>query len=256
MLAVVDGQETYYRAQGRGASLLLLHGWGVSGEAFAGLGKTLEDRFAVIAVDLPGFGWSAPPPAAWGSLDYATHIHRFMHVVGIRSAHVLGHSFGGRVAIALAAHFPQRVRRLVLVASGGIRPWRTARYYVTVGAAKLVRRLFAPSIWGHRGERLRSALLNRFGSRDYRQAGPMRPTLVKLVNEDARPLLVEVRAPTLIVWGNRDREVPEASMRIMARGIRGARLEILEGAGHFPFVEMPEPFVRLVGDFLREEAAP
>ena len=256
MLAVVDGQETYYRVQGTGTPLLLLHGWGVSSEAFAGLGRALEGRFTVTAVDLPGFGWSAPPPAAWGSQDYATHIHRFMDAVGIPSAHVLGHSFGGRVAIALAAHFPERVRRLVLVASGGIRPRRTARYYVTVGAAKVARRLFAPSIWGRWGERLQGALLDRFGSRDYRQAGPLRPTLVKLVNEDARPLLAKVRAPTLIVWGGRDREIPETSMRIMARGIRGARLEILEGAGHFPFAEMPEPFVRLVGDFLGEEDAP
>ncbi len=254
MLAVVDGRETYFRAQGAGPPCLLLHGWGVSSESFAGLACALRARFAVTAVDLPGFGWSAPPPSAWGSLDYARHVEQFMRVVGMPPAHVLGHSFGGRVALALAAHFPQRVRRLVLVASGGIRPPRTPRFYLTVGAARIARRVFAPALWGRLGRRIQEALRRRLGSRDYQQAGAMRPTLVRLVNEDARELLPRVQAPTLIVWGSRDREVPEASVRIMARGIPGARLEILAGAGHFPFADVPERFVRVVGDFLAEEA--
>jgi len=255
VFAVVDGRETYYRAGGTGEPLLLLHGWGVSSESFAGLARDLEGRFAVTAVDLPGFGWSAPPPEAWGSLDYATQLARFMEAAGIAAAHVLGHSFGGRVALALAAHFPERVRRLVLVASGGIRPPRTARYYLRVWAAKLARRVVAPALRGRWGRRLEEAVTRRVGSRDSRQAGRMRPTLVRLVNEDARPLLAQVRAPTLILWGSRDSEIPEASMRRMARGIRGARLEILDGAGHFPFVDMPERFVRLVEDFLGGEGA-
>ena len=252
MFAAVDGRETYYRAGGAGEPLVLLHGWGVSSESFVGLAGELERRFAVTAMDLPGFGWSAPPPGAWGSLDYAGHVARFMDAIGVPSAHVLGHSFGGRVAVALAAHFPERVRRLVLVASGGIRPRRTARYYLKVGAAKAARHLLSPTLWGRWGSRMHAKLGERVGSRDYRQAGPMRPILVRLVNEDARRLLARVQARTLILWGSGDPEIPVASMRVMAEGIRGARLEILEGAGHFPFVDMPERFVRLVGDFLGE----
>jgi pimeloyl-ACP methyl ester carboxylesterase len=254
-LAVVDGREVYYRAQGAGPPCLLLHGWGVSSETFAGLGSALQVRFAVTAVDLPGFGWSAPPPSAWGSLDYARHVERFMQVMTMPSAHVLGHSFGGRVALALAAHFPGRVRRLVLVASGGIRPRRTARYYLRLGAARLAGRVLSPALWGRQGRSLQEALRRRLGSRDYQRAGAMRPTLVRLVNEDARELLPRVQAPTLIVWGSRDQEVPEASVRIMAQGLPGARLEIFEGAGHFPFADMPERFVQVVGDFWAAEAA-
>lgn len=252
MLARVDGHETYYRVQGEGEPILLLHGWGLSSESFAGIAKALEEGFAVHAVDLPGFGWSAPPSTAWASLDYAAHLDRFMDVVGLPSAHVVGHSFGGRVAIGLAARFPKRVRKLVLVASAGIRPGRTARYYFRVAVAKVAGRAFSPAIWGRLGERIRDAAIARVGSRDYLRAGRMRPTFVKLVNEDLRPYLPRIEVPTLIVWGSADREIPEAAVRIMARGIRGARLEILDGAGHVPFVEMPERFAALVRAFLRE----
>jgi pimeloyl-ACP methyl ester carboxylesterase len=249
----VDGHETYYWTQGAGEPILLLHGWGSSGESFAGVAEALEDEFALHAVDLPGFGWSAPPPAAWASSDYAAHVDRFMEVAGLPSAHVLGHSFGGRVAIGLAARFPQRVRKLVLVASAGIRPGRTAGYYFRVAVAKAAGRAFSPALWGRRGERLREAAIARVGSRDYLRAGRLRPTFVKVVNEDVRPCLPRIEAPTLIVWGSADREIPEAAARIMARGIRGARLEILDGAGHFPFLERPDQFAGLVRAFLRGE---
>lgn len=178
-----------------------------------------------------------------------------MEAVGIPSAHVLGHSFGGRVAIALAAEYPCRIRKLVLVASAGIRPRRSVNYYVKVGTVKLVAGLFSPRLWGSLAHRARSALNGWAGSRDYRQAGPLRPTMVKVVNEDLRPLLESIRVPTLIVWGDRDPEVPEAAARIMAQGIRGSRLEIFNGAGHFLFADMPDRFAGLVCEFLREGAA-
>jgi pimeloyl-ACP methyl ester carboxylesterase len=78
----------------------------------------------------------------------------------------------------------------------------------------------------------------------------MRRTLVRVVNEDLRDILSFVQAPTLIIWGDRDLEVSRSSMEIIAGGIRGSQLEIMEGAGHFPFVDMPERFGKLVRDFL------
>jgi pimeloyl-ACP methyl ester carboxylesterase len=215
-----------------------------------GVARALEDRFRVLTIDLPGFGWSGTPLTAWGTREYAAHLDRFMECARLPSASVLGHSFGGRVALALAAWYPHRVRDLVLVASAGIRPRRGPGYYLKIGAAKLAKRCVSLPLFGRVGSRIASGFVDWAGSRDYRRAGRMRATLVKLVNEDVRDLLSSIRAPALIIWGDRDRDVPRSSMEIMARGIGGARLEVLEGAGHFPFVDMPDRFAHLVRGFL------
>ena len=250
MLTRVNDLDTHFTFCGEGEPVVLLHGWGASAESLGGIAKTLEDQFRVFAIDLPGFGWTPPPPAAWGTREYAAHVEAFMGSNAIQSPNLLGHSFGGRIALALAAQSPHRVRRLVLVASAGIRANLRPRYYLKVGAVKLAKRVFSFPIWGRLGERILSTVHQRVGSRDYRNAGQMRRTLVRVVNEDLRGILSSVQAPTLIIWGDRDLEVSRSSMEIIAGGIRGSQLEIMEGAGHFPFVDMPERFGKLVRDFL------
>jgi len=250
VLTRVNDLDTHFTFCGEGEPVVLLHGWGTSAESLCGIAKALEDKFRVFAIDLPGFGWTPPPPAAWGTREYAAHVEAFMESSGIPTANLIGHSFGGRIALALAAQSPHGVRRLVLVASAGIRANLRPRYYLKIGAAKLAKLVFSSPIWGRLGERILSTVHRRVGSRDYRNAGQMRRTLVRVVNEDLRGILSSVQAPTLIIWGDRDLEVSRSSMEIIARGIRGSQLEIMEGAGHFPFVDMPERFGKLVRDFL------
>ncbi len=250
MLLQINGLDTHFTEAGQGDPLLLLHGWGTSSESLGPLALALSDSFRVLAVDLPGFGWSQMPPAAWGTGEYADHVERLMQETGTPGAALLGHSFGGRVAIRLAATRPERVSRLVLVASAGVRPKRRAGYYVRVAAHKLARRFFSLPGWGASGRRMIAKMSERAGSRDYRAAGPMRPTLVRVVNEDLVSLLAAVRAPTLILWGDRDQEVPRSAMEIMAARIPQARLQVFEGAGHFPFLDRPELFGKSVREFL------
>ncbi len=253
VLLRINGLETYFTLDGQGDPVILLHGWGATSQSLAPLSGALTDSFRVLAVDLPGFGWSPAPPGAWGTTDYAGHVERLMQGVGIGRAAFLGHSFGGRIAIRLAAQQPALVSRLVLVASAGIRPPRRAGYRVRVAAAKLARWFFSLPGWGATGQRMVSRVSSRFGSRDYRAAGPMRPTLVKLVNEDLTPLLPAIQAPTLILWGDRDQEVPRCAMEIMAAKIPHARLVVFEGAGHFPFLDVPEIFCGALKEFLQRE---
>jgi pimeloyl-ACP methyl ester carboxylesterase len=251
VLLRINGLETYYTVEGQGPPAVLLHGWGASSQTLAPLCGALADSFRVLAADLPGFGWSPAPPGAWGTADYAGHVERLMQEVGIGRAALLGHSFGGRIAIRLAAQQPALVSRLALVASAGIRPPRRVGYRVKVAAAKLTRWFFSLPGWGATGQRMVSRVSNRFGSRDYRAAGAMRPTLVKVVNEDLAPLLPAVQAPTLILWGDRDQEVPRNAMEIMAARIPHASLVVFEGAGHFPFLDAPEKFCGTLKEFLR-----
>jgi pimeloyl-ACP methyl ester carboxylesterase len=251
VLIRINGLETYFTEAGRGDPVVLLHGWGTSSESLVPLCEALADSFRVLAVDLPGFGWSQAPPVAWGTADYAAHVERLMQETRVTGAALVGHSFGGRIAITLAAKQPARVSRLVLVASAGLRPRRQAGYFVRVGVVKLTRWFFSLPGWGATGQRTISRMSDRFGSRDYRAAGKMRPTLVKVVNEDLTPLLPAIQAPTLILWGDRDQEVPRSTMEIMAARVPRARLIVFEGAGHFPFLDTPEKFCETVKGFLR-----
>jgi len=250
VLLRINGLETYYAAEGQGDPVVLLHGWGSSSQSLAPLCGALAGTFRVLAVDLPGFGWSQPPPAAWGTQEYAGHILRLMQETEIDRAGLVGHSFGGRIAIALAAGQPARVSRLALVACAGVRPPRGAGYYLRVATAKLVKGFFSLPGWGATGQRIIAKWFARVGSRDYRTAGAMRPTLVKVVNEDLTPLLPAIQAPTLILWGDRDQEVPRSAMETMATRIPRSRLVVFAGAGHFPFQDAPEEFGRALRKFL------
>ena len=249
----IGGLDAYYTLDGRGESVVLLHGWGSSSQSLAGVAASLQTTFRVLSLDLPGFGWSQPPPEAWGTAEYTTHVLAMLDQAGISRAALVGHSFGGRIAISLAVRQPERVSRLVLVASSGVRPKRGARYRLRVTTTKLLARLAAMPGCGRLGERLLARWRDRVGSRDYRAAGRMRPTLVKVVNEDLTPMLPLVRASTLLLWGDQDREVGRQAMELMAARIPRARLVVFPGAGHFPFQDAPEVFFRHLTGFLSGE---
>ena len=253
MLIRINGLETFYQVEGQGDPVVLLHGWGASSQSLAGVAACLVPLFRVISVDLPGFGWSQAPPAAWGTVDYADHVRQLLDEVRIAKAALLGHSFGGRIAIQLATRHPGRVGRLILVASAGVRPRRGPRYYARVVTAKALRRLPMLPGLGGMGNRLLSRWQAKVGSRDYLAAGRLRPTLVKVVNEDLAPALALVQAPTLLLWGDQDQEVRRPAMEVMAARIPRARLSVFAGAGHFPFQDAPEAFCRAVQEFLQAE---
>jgi len=238
---------------GSGPSLLLLHGWGATKELMTPVAERLPGYRAVIP-DLPGFGATPGPPQAWGVDDYAAWVLTLLDRLGIDSAHVIGHSNGGRIAIALAAAHPERIGRLVLTDSAGIRPRHGFRHHVRVRAFKLLR---AASRWSWLPARLRRGLEQRVahrGSEDYRAAsGTLRSSMVRLVNADLRPQLAQLSSSTLIIWGEQDRETPLGDARIMERLIPDAGLVVFEGAGHFAYAEQPDRFARIVDVFLRGE---
>ncbi|MFB3818279.1 MAG: alpha/beta fold hydrolase [Candidatus Methylomirabilales bacterium] len=255
MLAHIQGLDTYYTLEGSGPPVVLLHGWGASSQSLQGPAAALAAEFRVLSADLPGFGWSDPPPAAWGTVEYADHLRALLDGLGLGRAALLGHSFGGRVAIQLAARTPERVERLVLVASAGVRRRRRPRDYARLGVTKLVKALAALPLVGRLGRPLQQRWAERVGSRDYKAAGRMRPTLVRVVNEDLAPLLPDIQAPTLLLWGDQDEEVRREAVLTMASRIAGARLLVFPGAGHFPFLDAPERFLEALRGFLREGRA-
>lgn len=247
----IDGVTVRYQMGGHGPPVLLLHGWSGSIESFTPVFNELMHAYRVCAIDFPGFGRSGLPPGAWGVSDYAVLTLQVMDTLQLDQPHVLGHSFGGRVAIALAARHPDRVGKLVLVDSAGIRLPPSLK-------GRLKRLVARGGRWlgtygGSSGSKIRDAVYRRIQSQDYANAGPLKETFVKVVNEDLRELLPLIQSPALLVWGEHDRDVPLAAAYLMAERIPGAQLVVFENAGHFPYLDQFERFRLLVGRFLRGE---
>lgn len=248
------GLRTRYLIRGSGPAVLVLHGWGASIEAVHPIVAGLTPVATVHALDLPGFGQSDPPPQPWGVEDYQAFVAEFMDTLQIDHPTIVGHSNGGRIAIRMLATEPHRAARLVLVDAAGIRPKRTLRWYRRVGMAKLGK--YAARWLGAPGERLRARIVGRVASTDYAAAGEMRPTLVRLVNSDLRKYLPRISVPTLLVWGAEDTDTPLADGETMEKLIPDAGLVVLEGAGHFSYIDQPARFATIVRHFIAPSEAP
>ncbi len=219
------------------APLLMLHGWGHSIGNLRHFGELLGEDRKVFVLDLPGFGSTPEPGSVWGTADYADAILRFMDSQGLTQVDLFGHSFGGRISIHLAATNPERVRKLVLCNSAGLRlppalkkRLRLAAIRKTGAALKTIDRVFGRNLF-------QTWFSPRFGSADYKRAsGTLRNILVRTINEDLAALLPAIRSETLLLWGRLDTETPIEAGQMMHRLIPGAELIVLDNHGHEPFV--------------------
>ncbi|MYB63713.1 alpha/beta hydrolase [Candidatus Poribacteria bacterium] len=247
MFIEIDNLKVAYQVNGTGESVILLHGWGGEANSFKPVMDWMSRYYKVFALDLPGFGLSEKPSAAWDASDYATFLSGFFEKLKIRKAHLIGHSYGGRISIVMAAHQPHLVDKLILVDSAGIIPPRTLMYFIRVSIAKCGRLI---RHFGSVGNKFADALSKQIGSKDYREAGTMRATLVKSVNQDLRPLLPKIQAATLLIWGENDNDTPISSGEIMSKEIPNSELVILKDAGHFSYLDQFPQFCKIVGNFL------
>ncbi|MDR1928343.1 MAG: alpha/beta hydrolase [Oscillospiraceae bacterium] len=254
MTIEIQGQSIFYTQAGEGEAVLLLHGWGTDQSLFAPLIQLLAKRCRVLALDFPGFGQSPEPSFAWSLEEYADCVLRFLQALGIERCSLLGHSFGGRVILKLAARrLPSpKLQKLILVGAAGIKPEQSKKASLRQKRYQMGKRLLTlPPVRALFPEAL-EALRRRHGSADYRAASPlMRQVLVKTVNEDLAPLLPLIQPPTLLIWGRNDTATPLADGRRMERDIPDAGLVILENAGHYAFLERQAQFLRVIASFMQ-----
>lgn len=236
------------RRLGSGYPMIVLHGWGSSVERWADVQRLLaRSGCATYAIDLPGFGGSDAPPKAWSVDDYATLVREFVDHQGLSHFALVGHSFGGRIAIKLAQIETGGIDLLILTGSAGLRHEPTlkqramlvgARFGKAAARLPLICVLEAP---------LRRLLYFIAGERDYYRArGVMRATMVRVIDEDLRPALGRISVPTLLIWGEADRATPLQDGVEMHHLITGSRLEVVPGGTHLLPYERPTVFVELV----------
>lgn len=248
-LISIDGGSLFAERFGTGSPrVLALHGWSRRGADFTAALEGLDG----MALDLPGFGASPPPPAVMGAAGYADLIAPAFALFDTAPV-VVGHSFGGRVAVARQSAHPGSARGLVLAASPLVR--RSSRRGPS--AAHRLARL------GHKLGLLSDARMERWrrrhGSADYRAAsGVMRDVLVTAVNESYEAELTRLGVPVHLLWGNEDMEVPVTVAKAAEEIIRSAgtpvQLEVLEGVGHHVPLQAPAALRRAIEDVMARSA--
>jgi pimeloyl-ACP methyl ester carboxylesterase len=217
--------------------VIALHGWGRTGTDFA---KILDGQDA-LALHLPGFGQTEPPDRAWSTSDYADQLAVAM--AGSGPVVLLGHSFGGRIALRLAAKYPELVSHLILT---GVPLTRVAAPRKPAIGFTVAKRLYR---WGVLSERAMEQARNRYGSLDYREAvGVMRDILVKTVSEDYLEDAARVTSPTTLVWGELDTAAPLFMAERALEYFPNATLRVVTGASHLLAGNLEEDVRRAVSD--------
>jgi pimeloyl-ACP methyl ester carboxylesterase len=210
--------------------LIWAHGWGHTHGNLLPLAEAMQSSGRSVLLDFPGFGASPLPPEAWGTAEYADACAEWLGTLPPGRRIWIAHSFGARVGLQLAARHSEAIDGLFLVAAAGLQPRRSLKARLRFAARRWVFQLARGVVpEGPARERLR----RRFGSADYARAGPLRPILSKTVAEDLSEVAERVRCPTVLVYGEQDRETPpEMGERLQAL-IPDSRLYVLRGFDHW-----------------------
>lgn len=255
MFLTAKGVKVYYEQSGAGKNVLLLHGWGCSTKHFAQIAQELSKDYRVTVMDFPAHGQSERPLEPWGVKEFAACVKDLMEQLHIAPCDIIAHSFGGRVALWLAANEPELVNRLVLTGCAGLKKPQTEEqkkkseaYQRKKNALLKLKKL--PLVGGV-AEKSLKALQQKFGSADYNALDDeMKKTFVKVISEDLRPLLPKIQASTLLIWGENDQDTPLWMGQAMEQEIKDAGLVIFENDDHFAYLKQWPRFVTVVRAFL------
>lgn len=247
---IVDGLSIRYcESSSSGLVILLLHGWGDSAVTFARLESKLGVNYRLIAVDLPGFGGSETPRETWGLDNYAQFVASFMQKIEVKPLAILGHSNGGAIAIRGLSSGQLDAQKLILLASAGVRSDYQGKKKVYRWAAKLAKTATAP-LPKHTRDKLKKKAYQSIGS-DMFVAENLQETFKKVVTDDVQNDAKKINIPTLLVYGSEDTATPPRYGELFSRLIPDAKLEIIDGAGHFVHHDAPVRVEQLVEDFLQ-----
>jgi pimeloyl-ACP methyl ester carboxylesterase len=271
----VMGYRIRCRAEGSGPPLILIHGIGASLEYWNWTIPALRDHYTTIAFDVPGFGQSDPIEWANTPNGAAKAVLELMDALGIRTAVLVGSSLGGGIATMVAGSAPERVTALVLAAPAGfgvrVNPLLRVSTLPWLGEGLLalaarnpylaLRDVFADQ------RRIPNGLIEIFrrdAARPVTGQTYLKTLRTSVTLRGIRPEIVrhmrtaaaQISAPTLIVWGTKDRIIPSDQAPVAARTIPGARLQMMTGLGHVPYLEAPDAFNTVLAAFLFDVARP
>ena len=224
----------------KGDSIVLLHGWGQNIQMMQMLGEPFKDKYRIIIVDFPGFGSSPEPKEVMDVDGYTKIIEELLKKLKVENPILIGHSFGGRVSVKYASR--NKVKKLILLSPA-------LRGHDKKGLKTKVLK-FMKTVPGIKN--LESWAKNHIGSRDYKAASPiMKQVLVKTVNEDLSKDAIKIKAPTILIYGDMDDEVPEEDTKEYEKLIDDCGLIMYEGCTHYAYLERLNQTISIITNFIK-----
>ena len=221
-------------------TIVFLHGWGQNIAMMEPLAKYYPKYFNTLIIDLPGFGKSDEPKEVWDTKDYVLFVHELINKLNLTKIILIGHSFGGRIALLYASMYP--VKKLICLAS----PYcpEVSKISFKTKAYKKVKNIKCLKF-------LANYLRKKNGSADYNNASEiMKGVLVKAVNTNLQEDVKNIKCPTLLVWGDLDTAVPIKRAYELKNLIKNAGVVVFNGATHYAYLERINELVIVLDNFL------
>ncbi len=229
-----EGECVDYEVLGEGETLVFLHGWGGDKYSLRTIYDNLASRYRIVTLTFP-----KELTSPWTVSKYADMVTKLVGNLEINKYTVIGHSFGGRVALELG----NLAEKIVLIDSAGIKPRLSIRRKINILRYKLKKSLARCGLISpHR--------LAHYGSEEYKTLSQvMKQTFVNIVNYDQKHLLSSIQSPTLIVWGDKDADTPLYMAKILNKRLPHSELVVLNG-NHFVYLDKADDITRLIDDFV------
>ena len=258
---VTDQGVVHYEVIGRGKPVILLHGWIGSWDHWTDTLACLESKFRGYALDFWGFGDSTKKLDSFDISDFVSMVDQFMERLGIDSAPIIGHSMGGTVALSLALAKPERVKQVVVVGSPIVGSSLNV-FLQLAGQPQIASLLWKFPFLLHTFLRLYSPFVAHASQKWYQMVirdvsattkVSFFSSIRSLHHTDLRPRLSDIKVPTLGVYGLTDVIVSPYQGKLISQHVKGSRVAMMAGSGHFPMLDEPEAFNNYLLDFLYQE---
>lgn len=237
--------KSYYETYGSDKCdpLVLLHGWGVDSKIFDNIINDLN--YYIIKIDFLGFGLSSDPILPLSLEDYVSQVEQTINFLKLKNITMLGHSFGGRVAIKYNYYY--NLNNLILVDSAGIK-----RRNISL-KLKIIKYKILKKIYYIFSKKKYNKLIKTSGSRDYKILSPiMKQTMNKVIKVDLKKYCKKNRTKTYILWGINDDETPINDGYTFYNLFFNSKFITFYKSGHFPFLDEEEKFIRIINGVIND----
>jgi pimeloyl-ACP methyl ester carboxylesterase len=249
MKVLVDGLMTTYQRVGSGPTILLLHGWGDSMDTYSALVRDFQESYTLLAVDLPGFGGTETPKVTFNLELYAKFVASFLLKIGDPELFaVIGHSNGGAIAIKALSSKILKSKKLVLLASSGVRNSYSPSNKLKRMIFKLLK-IPAMLLPSSMQKKIKKKVYEKIGS-DLFVAEQLQDTFKQIITEDVTDDATKISQQTLLLYGTNDKATPVSYGRLFNEKISGSELVVIQGAEHFLHHTNSKEVLVLIRSFL------